>query len=230
VVASRKSSAAEPAAEDAVEKAKAGTSAPPLSRPSREEAPRPDGTSRADADAAPKEVVASRKSSAAEPAAEDAVEKAKAGISAPPLSRPSREEAPRPDGTSRADADAAPKEDPEQPSTPPEAPASSQTSSPPDVSGLAMEDALKVLLSSVNRASQELALLTQDEPGKKVTRDTSGPSGQGRGSEASSGSRPSASAGGTAAAVLTDGSSITSESRSGDPASSADAASIPLER
>ncbi|CAE7335422.1 unnamed protein product, partial [Symbiodinium microadriaticum] len=125
------------------------------------------------------------------------------------------------------------------------APASSQTSSPPDVSGLAMEDALKVLLSSVNRASQELALLTQDEPGKKVTRDTSGPYGQGRGSEASSGSRPSASAAGTAAAVLTDGSSISSESRSGDAqgpyrpgpqarargalASSADAASKPLE-
>ncbi|CAE7214125.1 unnamed protein product, partial [Symbiodinium sp. CCMP2456] len=175
-------------------------------------------------------VVASRKSSAAEPAAEDAVEKAKAGISAPPLSRPSREEAPRPDSTSRADADAAPKEDSEQPSKPSEVPAASQTSSPPDVSGLDMEDALKVLLSSVNRASQELALLTQDEPGKKVTRDASAPYGQGRGNEASSGSQPSASAGGTAAApVFTDGSSISSESRSGDPASSAGAASIPLE-
>jgi len=225
-VASRKPSAAEPIAEDAVQKAALG-SAPPLSRPSSEEGRRPDSTSRAHADAAPKEV-ASRKPSAAEPIAEDAVQKAAMG-SAPPLSRPSREEGRRPDSTLADGADAAPKQVSEPASQPSEVPASSQTSSPPDVSGLPMEDALKVLLSSVNRASQELALLTQDEPGKKVTRAASGSFAQGRGNEASSRSQPSASAGGTPAAAALTESSISSLSRSGDPASSADAASIPLE-
>jgi len=202
-------------------------SAPPLSRLSSEEGRRPDSTSRAHADAAPKKV-ASRKPSAAEPIAEDAVQKAAMG-SAPPLSRPSREEGRRPDSTLADGADAAPKQVSEPASQPSEVLASSQTSSPPDVSGLPMEDALKVLLSSVNRASQELALLTQDEPGKKVTRAASGSFAQGRGNEASSRSQPSASAGGTPAAAALTESSISSLSRSGDPASSADAANIPLE-
>eukprot|EP00439_Symbiodinium_sp_Y106_P013576 s4424_g1.t4 len=161
------------------------------------------------------EVVASRKPS--EPIAEDAVQKA-AMVSAPPLSRPSSEEGRKPDSTLADDADAAPREDSEPPSQPSEAPASSQTSSPP---ALALAHVPK---------DKELALLSRNEPGKKVTRRPSGSHGQGRGNEASSGSQSSASAGGTpAAAVLTDGSSISSESRSGDPASSADAASIPLE-
>ncbi|CAE7242541.1 unnamed protein product, partial [Symbiodinium sp. CCMP2456] len=90
------------------------------------------------------------------------------------------------------------------------------------------------------------AALAEDVRGSRkeaqVSHEASGSSCRERGS---SGSQPSASAGGTAAAVFTDGSSISSESRSGDPpgpyrpgpqvrargasASSADAASKPLE-